>query len=179
MRELASAIIEQFQLPLDGIHGLEHWARVCSNGYHLADREGLDCELVEYFALLHDACREDDGRDPEHGLRAANLATAWRGIHFDLTDADFERLTYALRLHSGGLLDADPIVEVCWDADRLDLTRIGVTPMPGLLCTESARAVVEGSDELPPVGEEAFLIGNWGVDLAGEPAEDELWEDLP
>ena len=44
-----------------------------------------------------------------------------------------------------------------------------IRPMPGLLCTDSARAVVEGIDELPPVGEEAFLIGNWGVDLAGNP----------
>ncbi len=178
MRELVTAILEQFQLPLDGVHGLEHWARVCSNGYHLADREGLDADLVEYFALLHDACREDEGRDHEHGLRAANLAGAWRGVHFDLTDEDFQHLTYALRFHSDGLLHADPIVEVCWDADRLDLSRIGVTPMPGLLCTNSARAVVDGMDELPPVGEEAFLVGNWGIDLAGDPAEDEPWEDL-
>ena len=60
-----------------------------------------------------------------------------------------------------------------------DLTRIGIRPMPGLFCTGSARAVMEGMDELPPVGEEAFLVGNWGIDLAGEPAADELWEDLP
>ncbi len=179
MRQLVTAILEQYQLGLDGIHGLEHWARVCSNGIFLAEREGLDADLVEYFALFHDACREEDGRDPEHGLRAANLAGAWRGLHFDLTDDDFQHLSYALRYHSEGLLHAAPIVEVCWDADRLDLTRIGITPMPGLLCTGSARAVVDGMDELPPVGEEAFLIGNWGIDLSGEPAEDELWEDLP
>ena len=31
-------------------------------------------------------------------------------------------------------------IQTCWDADRLDLSRLGITPNPALLCTESARS---------------------------------------
>lgn len=172
MRELMRAILDQYQLDVMGIHGLGHWARVCSNGLYLADREGLESDVVELFALFHDACREDDGHDREHGLRAAQLAESLRGVHYDLPDEDFQRLWNACIAHSEGLLHADPVVEVCWDADRLDLTRIGVQPIPGLLCTASARAVAEGMNVLPEFGEEAFLVANWGVDETGEAAMD-------
>ena len=41
--------------------------------------------------------------------------------------------------HSAGHVDADPVVQVCWDADRLDLGRVGIRPDPRLLCTLPAR----------------------------------------
>lgn len=178
MRDLVQAILEQYQLDPLGTHGLVHWARVCSNGLYLSDREGIDTEVVELFALLHDACRWDEGQDHEHGLRAETLAMQFRGQHFDLGDADFELLLTACRLHSEGLLHADPVVEVCWDADRLDLSRIHVQPMPGLLCTASGRAIALGDDELPPCGEDAFLANNWGVTESGEILDD-LLDDFP
>ena len=34
----------------------------------------------------------------------------------------------------------DPIIGTCWDADRLDLGRVGVKPNPKLLSTERARS---------------------------------------
>jgi uncharacterized protein len=30
-------------------------------------------------------------------------------------------------------------VQTCWDADRLDLGRVGIIPRPDRLCTEEAR----------------------------------------
>ena len=30
-------------------------------------------------------------------------------------------------------------IETCWDADRLDLGRVGITPHPSHLCTEAAK----------------------------------------
>ncbi len=30
--------------------------------------------------------------------------------------------------HSNGAVDADPTVQTCWDADRLDLGRVGIKP---------------------------------------------------
>ena len=34
---------------------------------------------------------------------------------------------------------ADITVQTCWDADRLDLGRVGIIPRPDRLCTEEAR----------------------------------------
>ena len=33
---------------------------------------------------------------------------------------------------------ADPTVLTCWDADRLDLGRVGITPRAEKLCTSAA-----------------------------------------
>jgi len=30
--------------------------------------------------------------------------------------------------HSDGAVDADPTIQTCWDADRLDLGRVGIKP---------------------------------------------------
>ena len=48
-----------------------------------------------------------------------------------------EELTY----HSDGYTEADIIVQACWDADRLDLGRVGMKPAPHRLCTASAKSV--------------------------------------
>ncbi|MFM7531655.1 MAG: hypothetical protein ACKO5J_04035, partial [Rubrivivax sp.] len=41
--------------------------------------------------------------------------------------------------HSSGLTEADVTVQTCWDADRLDLGRVGIRPSPRYLCTPAAR----------------------------------------
>lgn len=48
-------------------------------------------------------------------------------------------LAYAVRHHSDGLIEADITVQTCWDSDRLDLGRVGITPRLDRLCTEQAR----------------------------------------
>jgi uncharacterized protein len=50
-----------------------------------------------------------------------------------------EMLAYAVRHHGDGPIEADVTVQTCWDADRLDLGRVGITPRPDRLCTEQAR----------------------------------------
>ena len=45
----------------------------------------------------------------------------------------------AATFHSDGRLDADVTIMTCWDADRLDLYRVGTRPIPERLCTEPAR----------------------------------------
>jgi uncharacterized protein len=44
-----------------------------------------------------------------------------------------------MRLHSDGHTESEPGIVACWDADRLDLGRIGITPEPHRLCTAPAR----------------------------------------
>src|SRR5215213_7382612 len=59
------------------IHGELHWRTVGANGLWLAEPlDGADTHVIFLFALLHDSMRESDGRDPQHGPRAAALAGA-------------------------------------------------------------------------------------------------------
>ena len=48
-------------------------------------------------------------------------------------------LLHACRRHSDGLTEGDITVQTCWDADRLDLGRIGIRPDPNRLCTPAAK----------------------------------------
>jgi uncharacterized protein len=50
-----------------------------------------------------------------------------------------ELLALACTLHSDGHTDGDITVQTCWDADRLDLGRVGIRPSARYLCTEAAR----------------------------------------
>ena len=136
---LARFLRQEFRLEWRGIHGVPHWARVRVNGLQLAAATGANPTIVELFAFLHDARRENDGRDREHGVRAARLASELNGSFFTLTKDEFQLLDQACREHSDGRLDGDITVQTCWDADRLDLGRIGTRPDPRRLCTEAAR----------------------------------------
>lgn len=132
----------QFRLDWAGIHGAGHWARVRRNGLKLAEVEGASPRVVEYFAFTHDLCRHDDFMDPAHGRRAARLARKLNGRLFHLEDDELELLTEACSYHSEGFTKADITVQCCWDADRLDLTRLGITVDPRRLCTRTARKML-------------------------------------
>jgi uncharacterized protein len=138
---LVEVLRSRFRLDWKGIHGASHWARVRQNGLVLAERLGpaVDVKVVELFAFLHDSCRHDDGHDPMHGARAAESILELAEDLPSLSDEERKLLAYACTHHSDGLLRADPTVQVCWDADRLDLGRVGYRPDPERLCTPVAR----------------------------------------
>jgi len=136
---LLAAIRAEYALSWDGIHGIAHWRRVNENGLRLAEQTGAQIAVVECFAYLHDSKRINDGRDPEHGRRGAALARSFQGTLLDLTDEQIELLAYACTYHTDGITAADVTVQTCWDADRLDLGRVGKRPRPELLCTPAAR----------------------------------------
>jgi uncharacterized protein len=137
--DLVEHVRRQFALDWHGIHGANHWARVRVNGLTLANETGANPKVVELFAFLHDSQRWNDDHDPEHGLRAAGFARKLNGRFFRLEGAELTLLEQACGEHSVGGLDADVTVQTCWDADRLDLGRVGKIPDPGRLCTEIAR----------------------------------------
>ena len=56
-----------------------------------------------------------------------------------LSDQELELLTHACRHHSDSFMEGDVTVLTCWDADRLDLERVGIRPDPKYLCTPAAR----------------------------------------
>jgi uncharacterized protein len=138
-RELIHVIRKQFALSWKGVHGAAHWARVRENGLRLAKMTGANTEVVELFAFLHDSRHVNDYDDQDHGNRAARFAEMLAGRLFELDQADLENLLTACRGHSDGLREGNITVLTCWDADRLDLGRVGIKPHPHRLCTEAAR----------------------------------------
>jgi uncharacterized protein len=138
-RDLMALLRREFALDWQGIHGASHWSRVRVNGLRLSKVNGARLDVIELFAVLHDARRENDDYDPHHGSRAADLARSLHGTHVRLDDKALELLTFACTYHSDGMVDADITVQTCWDADRLDLGRVGIRPDPDRLCTEAAK----------------------------------------
>jgi uncharacterized protein len=134
-------VLAQFSADAHSIHGPEHWRRVERNGLLLASRTGADAEVVRLFALFHDCQRINDGHDPDHGARGAVFAASLRGTAFELADARFELLRYACVWHTDGKHHSDPTIGACWDADRLDLGRVGLVPDPKFMSTAFAREI--------------------------------------
>lgn len=130
---------KEFRLDWEGIHGAPHWSRVRHNGLLLAAHTGANTRVVEYFAFIHDLGRRNDDYDPEHGNRAAAIAENIAGDLIELAVDELELLTEACRGHSDGHTVADVTVMTCWDADRLDLGRVGIRPHPKKLCNKAAR----------------------------------------
>ena len=121
-------LAKNFRLSHNGHHGLEHWMRVLINGRLLAEGNGADIEVVEHFALLHDVMREDENIDLYHGPRAADFIKTITGQWVKLNEHQLYQLIQACSYHSVGRLDRDVTIQTCWDADRLDLGRVGITP---------------------------------------------------
>jgi uncharacterized protein len=169
LKPVLEAILADYALPLNGDHGVAHWARVLENARRLADETGADLAVVELFAVLHDSRRINEYSDPLHGPRAAEFAATLRGRVFELPSHQFRLLTVACEGHTHERTHPDITVQTCWDADRLDLGRVGITPHPSRLCTEFAkrRDTIRWADgratfRLIP----EFVRTEWGLDLS-------------
>lgn len=164
---LLSTIRDQYRLPWRGTHGAIHWARVMENGLRLAESTGAKTEVLQLFAVFHDACRLSEEEDDFHGRRGADFAARLRGTHFDVSDADFELLYEACARHTDGLVDGDVTVQTCWDADRLDLGRVGIRPATEYLCTDAAKTteVIAWANERAVRGlVPDFATEQWGIE---------------
>ncbi|MFH1112931.1 MAG: hypothetical protein V1792_03335 [Pseudomonadota bacterium] len=139
MHDLIEVIRRDYALDWHGIHGIDHFRRVMDNGRALAGRTGAKMHLVDLFAIFHDARRINDRIDPGHGRRAAELVKSLQGDLLSLSRTDCDLLVHACTYHTDGLVDGDPTVQTCWDADRLDLGRAGIQPLPEKLCTSAAK----------------------------------------
>lgn len=133
---LIKEILDQYSLPLFGTHGITHWARVLENGLRISNETGANEKVVRLFAMLHDSRRLNESIDPGHGRRGAELAKGLRGSLFEVSDQEFDLLYEACVSHTDGKTESDITVQTCWDADRLDLGRVGIWPKPRQLCTE-------------------------------------------
>jgi uncharacterized protein len=168
LKPIVDAILEQYSLPLFGIHGVAHWARVLENGLRLAEKTQANIEVVQLFAVFHDSQRVTEETDPSHGIRGASLATELRGELFDLSDDDFDLLFVACVGHMDHPTDDDPTVQTCWDADRLDLGRVGVEIDPlwfGEATAENPR-MMEWADRRARANMIPEMIQrDWGIEM--------------
>ena len=129
------------------IHGEQHWHRVISNGLCIADHApGIDRAIIELFGLLHDSMRVNDDEDPEHGLRAAEYAKTIRTM-LAIDDLQFTKLIHAIRNHTNEIHNQDLTIGACYDADRLDLPRVGIIPNPKYLNTQFAKQLATEMQE--------------------------------
>ena len=156
--QLVQYLKEQFRLEWDGIHGANHWARVLYHSRQIGERRQADLLVVELFGFLHDSCRENDGRDPYHGKRAAELAKELNTQYFDLKPKQLDTLCYAITHHSGGEVSTNPTIQTCWDGDRLDLGRVGIMPSPKYLSKE-AHTLIDTAFEMSIRGHQSFSEG--------------------
>lgn len=122
-------------------HGYAHSLRVNYNIQLLGKKMNVqDSELYQMrlFAYWHDIVRYNDGYDPEHGKRAADIINKNRN-HYNLRDFSAEQidnLCFACEHHTTMHRSGNTLIDICFDADRLDLQRVGIIPEPYKMATE-------------------------------------------
>lgn len=125
-------------------HGPWHWEKVEKNALALAKATpGADKTVAQLFALIHDTKRENEDHDPEHGHRSAAYAERlFKQGKLEITKDQLVVLMDACKFHNDGQVSDNPTIGVCWDADRLDLTRVGIIPDPALLSTKAGKELL-------------------------------------
>jgi uncharacterized protein len=114
--------------------------RVLANGRALAAMTpDADVEVVGLFALLHDSRRVNEHTDPQHGERAADFVRqlADQGL-LPVEGPRITVLAAACARHELGGVTDHPTIGCCWDADRLELSRLHRRPKARLLSTRAA-----------------------------------------
>ena len=121
------------------VHGEGHWRRVATNGLDLAAEVGADALLVVLFSGFHDSIRFSEHRDDGHGMRGGFLARRLSSELLGLSGDRLDLLEAACRGHTDGRTSDDRTIGACWDADRLDLCRLGRAIDPGAMSTAPGR----------------------------------------
>jgi len=140
---MLKAIREQFKVGWHGIHGANHWARVLQHGITIGTERSADLLVIELFAFLHDSQRHSDDGDHLHGVRGAEYARSLNNVFFELTTPRMDTLCEAIEHHSRGHVHEQATIQTCWDADRLDLGRVGIKPSARFLSQEASQYIEE------------------------------------
>ena len=135
--------IKHSKMGSGSVHGIAHWDRVAKNADLLNARD-VDLLVVKVFAYIHDVERDDDSYDLQHGPRAAALVDEIRDTELAfLNDGEIRQLKKACELHTTTWRTEDATVNACFDADRLDLGRVGIMPDPDKMATVQGRIMAE------------------------------------
>ena len=145
--KLLNIVSKEFKLDIDGLHGIKHWESVYKNTKLLASYYNVNSDVFELFALLHDSKREDEDKDILHGKRAALFVKELIKLKvINLNHEDKNRLIFACSNHTKtnkkAKLFNDLVVQICFDADRLDIERVGLIPQEEYFSTSYAKKIV-------------------------------------
>jgi uncharacterized protein len=132
---------DRFRCGPHSIHGPKHWRNVESTILLIAPQTGADVDIGRLFAIFHDCCRLDDGGDADHGPRAAAFLQELIGSERILSAPQADALIYAVHHHTFGMISDDPTIGSCWDADRLDLGRVGIVPSAKMMSTSAGKEI--------------------------------------
>jgi len=140
-KALLQRIKDQYKLDLNSEHGIYHWNTVNEIGLYLSKETKADTTVVSLFAYLHDSKRINEDYDPQHGARAALFASElFREKLLVITASQLNNLVTACKFHSQSeIKPANITIATCWDADRLDLWRLGATPDSDFLFSSTAK----------------------------------------
>ena len=139
-------LIEAFPLNIfTSDHGVGHWADVESNALKIAKiDQRVDVDVLRWFSLLHDCRRMTEIEDAYHGRRAVDVLLMLGAETLSLSDYQFYQLLLpAIEHHADGELSDDVSIGACWDADRLDLGRVGILPDPKYMSTAAGKMIAE------------------------------------
>lgn len=128
------------------IHGISHWKNVERNALYLAQYEPADVELLYLFSIFHDCKRQNDSWDPQHGQRAAEYILKINSNLLKLSQLRLSTLVYAVRYHTDKIHSHNPTIACCWDADRLDITRVLPRFDLGFFSTDKAKIIAKDND---------------------------------
>ena len=123
------------------------------------------------FSVFHDACRRNDHHDPRHGPRAGALVQELAPFLTTLDASETSLLVEACTGHTDGRTHDDSTIGACWDADRLDLARVGIRPHVRYLSTEAAResSMIEAATRRATEGVVPTLVSEVWLPLAQDP----------
>jgi uncharacterized protein len=156
IEQLRTFAIEHTKMNVNSIHGIGHWDRVAKYAEDLSTAD-VDLLVVKAFAYIHDVERKNENGDSQHGSRAAVLVDEIRSTVLGfLNDKEIQQLKEACRLHTSTWRTEDVTVNACFDADRLDLGRVGITPSPDRMATVQGHIIAEKMVEANP--EEDWIL---------------------
>lgn len=139
------------------LHGITHWNRVYENCVTLANMRDIHNEINDrffvLFALLHDHMRNGDGPCKYHATNGSNkIKSILTDINLSfMNERDVNLLKAAISMHTSAMPDKPDLfmsqlsfyeqilVEICWDADRLDIDRVYPTIDEKFLFTKEAK----------------------------------------
>ncbi len=138
-KHIIKKIFNDFELNLtQSHHGIYHWARVIQNGRLIAEQNKANINVIIAFAFFHDCQRMNEESDPDHGLRGGTYMLKFEN-QLNLSKEEISKVFEACEGHTDIIHHHDKDISTCWDADRLDLMRVGIYPNPQKLNNEAAK----------------------------------------
>ena len=90
------------------------------------------------------AAERDDAAIASLNIRLRLRQRRVNGELFSIEDEQLELLCEACRHHHQGMTSDELTIGTCWDADRMDLPRVGIQPDPQRMNTQEGHEYARG-----------------------------------